>query len=131
MQVQVIKLGEFDCNLTLNKIYQVIDQEQDKGQDFLTVINDVNGSSSIFKDQCQSINDATIESVCDNILSWLDSFPYTLKVYDVVQKVERLRKKQEQDLIMAFEMGKSNSTFADGEDFYNTMFTAKKIIKWK
>jgi hypothetical protein len=126
MQIQVIKLGEYDRCLTLNKIYQVVDINEDKGQDFLTIVNDINQKSSIFKDQCQSINDASILSICDSLLQWVHDFPYTLKVNDVVQKVERLRKKQERDLVMAFEMGRNTLKYQNGEEFYNTLFTTRK-----
>jgi hypothetical protein len=126
MQIQLIKLGEYDRCLTLNKIYQVVDIEEDKGQDFLTVVNDVNGKSSIFRDQCHTINHATIISVCDKLLSWAENFPYVLKADDVIQKAKSLRKKQKQDLIMAFEMGRNTLNYRDGEEFHNTLFKNRK-----
>jgi hypothetical protein len=125
MQIQVIKLGEYDRDLTLDKIYQVVDIEEDKGQDFLTVVNDVNLKSSIFRDQCRSINNATIVSVCDKLVKWAEQFPYVLKAEDVIQKAKRLRKKQQQDLVMAFEMGRNTLNYRDGEEFYHALFKKK------
>ena len=121
MKVQITKIGTYDRNLTLTGIYDVIEEERDHGQDFLTVLNDIGEESSIFKDQCISIEEKKLPTVLDELEVWAQYFPYKLKNADVVDHTVSLRKKLSRDLIMAWEMGRANS-HKSGHIFYNATF---------
>lgn len=125
MKVQITKIGTYDRNITVNGIYNIIEEERDYGQDFLTVLNDVGEESSIFKDQCVSIEGKKLLTVLDELEVWAQYFPYRLKNADVVDRVNSLRERLTKDLIMAWEMGKANS-HKSGYRFYNATFNTLK-----
>lgn len=125
MKVQITKIGTYDRNITVNGIYNIIEEERDYGQDFLTVLNDVGEESSIFKDQCVSIEGKKLLTVLDELEVWAQYFPYRLKNGDVVDRVNSLRERLTKDLIMAWEMGKANS-HKSGYRFYNATFNTLK-----
>lgn len=125
MKVQITRVGNYDNNITLNGIYDVIEEERDYGQDFLTVSNNVGEETSLFRDQCISIEEKKLLTVLDELETWAKYFPYKLKNADVVDHVNSLREKLSRDLIMAWEMGRANS-HKSGYRFYNATFNTLK-----
>lgn len=121
MKVQITKIGNYDRNITVNGIYDIIEEERDYGQDFITVLNDIGSETSIFKDQCISIEEKKISTVLDELELWAKYFPYKLKNADVVDQINLLREKLSRDFIMAWEMGRANS-HKSGYRFYNATF---------
>jgi hypothetical protein len=121
MKVQITRIGQYDRNVSLNVVYDVIEEERDHGQDFLTIANDIGEETSIFRDQCISIEEKKLSTVLDELEVWAKYFPYKLKNSDVVDQVNIMREKLSRDFIMAWEMGRANS-HKSGYRFYNATF---------
>jgi hypothetical protein len=121
MKVQVTKIGQYDRNVSLNVVYDVIEEDRDHGQDFLTVENDIGEETSIFRDQCIAIEEKKLATVLDELEVWAKYFPYKLKNADVVDQINSMREKLSRDIIMAWEMGRANS-HKSGHRFYNATF---------